>query len=239
MNAYLAVVLEGVEPSGYHALISQTTHEINLNYESELRNFNGELDDLPCFTENLAPLLEPEAALAQEENAVKPMSRNQKWVVTGILTGILLLLGLMIFACIFTVRLWPLAFPGPTATPAPTMTATMIPSPTPTTEPSNTPTESLSPTPTFTFTPSPTLQPTNTPTPQPTPYVQTGSLRGDLNLRSGPSTQFRSLGVIKTGEQVIILEQRDFWLHVQWPLDGEPLLDGWLWSQYVILTPIP
>ncbi|MGD9093406.1 MAG: SH3 domain-containing protein, partial [Anaerolineales bacterium] len=201
--------------------------------------FNGELDDLPCFTENLAPLLEPEAALAQEENAVKPMSRNQKWVVTGILTGILLLLGLMIFACIFTVRLWPLAFPGPTATPAPTMTATMILSPTPTTEPSNTPTESLSPTPTFTFTPSPTLQPTNTPTPQPTPYVQTGSLRGDLNLRSGPSTQFRSLGVIKTGEQVIILEQRDFWLHVQWPLDGEPLLDGWLWSQYVILTPIP
>jgi hypothetical protein len=110
--AYLAVVVKGVEPSGYHALIDQTIHEINLKYELALRNFNGDLDSLPSFKENLEPLLEPEQGLIQLEAAPRSMSKAQKWFVVGVLAGILLLLGLVVFACVFTFRLWPLAFSG-------------------------------------------------------------------------------------------------------------------------------
>jgi hypothetical protein len=251
MYAYIAVVVDGTEPSGYHTLISQAIQEINLKFELDLKRFDGQLDRLPSFTAFTRPLVTPEQALLELRSEPETMSTRQRRGLIAILIGIILLLGLISFACLFSYRLWPLAFPGPTATATLTQTVTLTPTssstpkPSDTPEPSNTPTKISAPTqtqsltPSLTNSPSATAKPTSTSTSQPTPSVQIGLLTGNLNLRNGPSTRYPLLGMIEAGEQVVILEQQGFWYHVQWPIEGETLLDGWLWEQYVIFMPSP
>ena len=55
-----------------------------------------------------------------------------------------------------------------------------------------------------------------------------------LNLRTGPSTQNRIVGVVKTGDEVAVLRRGDGWTQVRNVTDGK---QGWIPEGY--LNPVP
>jgi hypothetical protein len=224
-RAYVAVVLRGVEPVGYHERIHEASSEIHLRYEGALKQFDGDMERLPDFKPVLALLLAPPPAPAVEWEASKPLSGTQKRVVGITLTGLLLLIGMTIFGCVFVTRLWPLAFP-PAPLPMPTATVTPSPSPTATQTLTLTP----SSTPTLVPTDTSTLAPTKTPLP-------VGILTGNLNVRTAPTRQAPVVGVIPAGEKVIVVNSQDGWHQVVWPAQGDPQLEGWVWGEYLELSP--
>ena len=222
-RAYVAVVLTGVEPVGYSDLIREANSEINLRYENDLKKFSGDMDRLPDFKPVLTPLLTPGSAALSPREASKPLSGSQKRVVGFTLAGLLLLAALTIFACIFIIKLWPVAFPA-APLPMPTQTVPPTPTSTATRAPTATPSLTPSPHPTMTYTPPPSL------TPRPV-----GVLTGNLNVRSEPSRGSAVIGVILSGEEVILLDHQDGWYRVVWPAAGDPQLEGWVWGTYLNL----
>jgi hypothetical protein len=220
-RAYVAVVLSGVEPVGYNDRIREVNSEIHVRYEAELKRFEGEMDRLPDFKPVLAPLLSPQATPSAETS--QPLSASQKRIVGFGLAGFLFLISLLIFACLFVVRLWPVAFPS-----LPVFTPTVLPSQTPSPAPTLTPTA----VPTFTPTPVPTGTPTLPPSLTPLPL---GMLTGNLNIRSGPSMASPVIGVVPAGEQVTVLDSQDGWYQVRWPGQEGSMLEGWLWGEYLQL----
>ncbi len=238
--AYVAVVLEGVEPPGYGGLLRHTVSEINVQHENSLAAFSGDMAPLPDFQVPLGALAAPTADQLFQGAQGEPLGRGQKWALAGGLAGFMLMVGLLIFGCIFTIRLWPLAFPGavPTATPTPLVLATAtLPAASPTILPTSTPTETPAPTNTAaienTVTPSPEPTTTFTPSPSSTAAPWTGTLIGNLNVRFEPSTGSRILGTILAGEEVRIHETQEAWYLVSWPVEGQPELEGWIWGQFL------
>jgi uncharacterized protein YraI len=53
-----------------------------------------------------------------------------------------------------------------------------------------------------------------------------------INLRTGPGTEFRILGVMKSGDRVTIVERQEGWTQVQ-PVAGDP---GWIPVGYLLPT---
>lgn len=229
-SAYVAVVLNGVEPEGYNHLIRDVVSHTNIQYENELKHFDGNMKGLPDFRNDLAPLLQPGPLLAKQSSRTQPLSGPQKRVVGLSLAGLLFLIALSIFACIFVIRLWPVAFPRSMAPPIPTVNSVpaFTPMPSPTVE---IPTETFTPVPTKTS----TVQPPS-PTPLPT-LVPVGVLSGNLNVRAGPSSESPVLGVILAGEKVIILGQQGNWYLVAWPAEGAPKLEGWINGERFLALP--
>jgi hypothetical protein len=197
--AYVAVVLSGVEPEGYNRLIRDVVHHINVQYENALMKFDGDMGQLPDLRSDLGQLLSPQSALAELE-AGKPMPRAQKRVIGITLAALLLLVATLIFACVFVIRLWPIAFYPAQSKPVPT--PTYIPSPTPTVRAALTPTASA----TFPI----------------------GILTGNLYVRTEPFYDSTSLGVILAGEKVIIRGNQGNWYLISWPVDEHSTLDGWI-----------
>jgi hypothetical protein len=205
--AYLAVVVQGFEPPGYASQLQRVTHDLNIEYEHPLRDFAGEMEALPDFEPSLHPLLTPTSRDWETDQTAGELSRGQKIALGGGASGIVVLLGLVAFAFIFTIRLWPVAFPAPTATPTltatPTFTSTVTPSPTMTYTPT------LTPTATATFTPSPL--PTATPTSL--RAVMTGSvwvrLMPDANAEHYPV-------IVMRGTPVDVLAVYGTWAKIFW-----------------------
>ncbi len=232
--AYVAVVLRGVEPSGYSQLIRDVIGEINLDGEKALRDFDGDMERLPNFRNSLKPLLFPELEAYPSLGTSQPLSRRQKWLIGLGIGGGLLLLALIAFVCIFTVRLWPLAFSGlssdPSATstsiPLLTATSTQTASLTLTLPPSSTPSPTSTPIPSY-----PTATQTSPPQPTASPTPITGVLQGNLKVRSGHSQSYQVLGVILSGEKVRIHQWQEGWVYISWPVEGETRLEGWLWGE--------
>jgi hypothetical protein len=227
-RAYGAVVLQGVEPEGYNRLIRDVVSTINVKYENELKKFDGTAEGMPDFRVHLRPLLDPGPVLSTQPVSDKPLSRPQKRIIGFTAAGLLLLIGLLVFACFFMIRLWPFAFPAaalPAATATPSATSTPAPLPTSTDVPSPTQTSTVAPTVTF------TVQP-----PSPTP-LPIGVLTGNLNVRSEPSFGSPSLGVVLTGEKVLIRDRQDIWYLIAWPAEGEPKLEGWINGNGFLVLP--
>jgi hypothetical protein len=111
-QVYLAVVMDGVEPSGYHQLMRNIIAELHVHHEVALRNFDGDLDQLSDFDGILEPLIAPDGHLPDVQTQVESISANQKWLLVGGAAAVLILLAFLALACVFTVRLWPLVFPG-------------------------------------------------------------------------------------------------------------------------------
>jgi len=109
-DAYLAVVLEGLEPSGYGILMDRIANEVNVQHELSLRKFDGNPEQLPDLELPLKPFLQPAEQNLQANEAV-PMSRSQKRMVWASAILIPVIFGLLAFACLFFIRLWPYAFP--------------------------------------------------------------------------------------------------------------------------------
>jgi hypothetical protein len=235
--AYLAVVLEGVEPTGYAPLMGRVINTINVQYEKNLRDFTGDMGQLPEFKPLLAPLFAPTQEHLEPAIELAPLSRGQKWALVAGIGSILLALFLVGLACIYSIRLWPVVFPGQIPTPTLSPTATV------------TPTSSPMPSPTLTVTASPTITPTTTPSPLPTatttvastplPTPEIRRTLGNLNVRAGPGIRFRILGVIPANEELRILEVEADWFQIAWPAQGKPLLEGWVWGGMLSKNPLP
>lgn len=239
-TAYLAVVIQGVEPEGFRAILRTFISELHVKYETALRSYRGDPASLP----NLQPKL---ARLVMEttggRTTTESMSRQKKlWLILVALFGGLLL-ALACFYLQFTVALYPIAFPSatPTLTASPTATPTYTSSPTST--PSATATPSLTPTTTFTRTPTPTstrtLTPTATFTPTFTPTPYPAYAAANVWARPGPNFELRRRIVLLKDTPLIVLSAYDNWLEVEWQT-ASGLQRGWVPAIWITLRePIP
>ena len=118
----------------------------------------------------------------------------------------------------------------PSATPIPTATDT------PTPEPTATATLAPSPTPTLTATGTNTPEPTATATVTPAPLL--GQMLGNVYIRTAPdpNTGLTNQALL-VGSTVRVLERRDPWVHVAFPAEGNPTIDGWLPLRWVRFLP--
>lgn len=66
-------------------------------------------------------------------------------------------------------------------------------------------------------------------------------VRGDirLNVRTGPGTQYRIMGVAKTGDGVEILGRGDNWTQIRASNDEGKKIDGWIPEGYLRSQPPP
>ena len=164
LSAYVAAVIDGVEPSGFRQRLRDFVSELNLQHERRLRHFDGDPSILPNMDAEASRFYTSTTDAKSDQLFLQKTGTRLLWGL-GI-AGTLLTL----FSCfylIFTIRLLPSAFP---ALQKPTVTPTSMPSttiPTPTTSPMAIP----SITPTNTATNTPTASPTSSPTPTHTPTL--------------------------------------------------------------------
>ncbi len=232
--AYLAVVINGVEPQGFHSVLRAFVSELHVKYESILKQYNGDPSILP----NLQPKL---ARLVAETTGGKaytgPMSRKKKlgWATAALLG--LLLVSLACFYLQFTIALYPVAFPSPTPTVTPSATVT----PTATSTPSRTPTTTSTPTrtPTPTFTPTRTFTPTATFTLTPTPTPYPAFAAGNVWVRPAPVFTVRRSTVLVVNTQVIVIAVYGPWMQVEWQTTSG-IQRGWVPAIWLTLRePVP
>jgi hypothetical protein len=228
--AYLAVVVDGVEPPGFRAEMRQQIIEIDNEYEPVLRDYEG--DNTP-----LAPVESPLRSLGDEVDQ-KELSPVQKRVLFA-------LFGLML-ACVVMIGLggrwaWRATRPAPAATDTPTITATAtaIVTSTATSIATSTPVPTETPTPTATATPIPTTAPTSTAISVPSPVL--GVMTGNSWAREGPSpTSPRTGLILEQGQPVEILAVFDDWCQVRWSARGQPEVSGWVSLRWIgTVTVIP
>ncbi|MCG3211342.1 MAG: hypothetical protein FOGNACKC_04986 [Anaerolineae bacterium] len=225
--SYLAVVVDGIEPPGFRAIIRERIIEIDLANENIWRKYRGEATTLVSVEEPLRSLF--------DSTEPAPLSRRQKW---ALLVGALLLLLCSVGSCFSGRWVWlalnnrstPVVIIMPARVP-PTLTAT------PTFTVTPTPTATFTPTPTVTLTPSPTA--TFTPIPSPTPV--TGVMIGNVWLRQEPSFDALRLGLIlPEGRPVEILAATGDWYLVKWTPEDQAEVMGWAPGRWVgTVLPIP
>ena len=217
--AYLAVVVDGIEPPGFRADMRERVIEVNVSHENVLRDYDG--DPSP-----LRPVDIPLRSLLMTVNPNR-LSSGQKAFLLGalvMLSGCLLAFGLA------GTWAWQITHPSPT--PAPVV---MIP--TATSTPTPTATFTSTPTPTFTATATPTFTPT--PTFTATPVM--GLMTGNVWIRADASDDSTRLGVIlNPGQAVEILGVSGEWYQIRWSPPGEAEVIGWVPSRWVgTFDPIP
>ena len=211
-DIYVAAVISGTIPQGYNALAHLVISEMNAKHEKAFHNFDGNMDNVPLLDDDLRPLLYPYDLLKPAE-----ISSKQKKSIFAIIIAIILLLSLSIFSCIFTIRLWPYAFPKATQTVLPTSTQTPVP------------TFTQIPA-TVTITPTPTLTPSPTPTLRP----DQGAAIGNLNIRRGPGIDYNVIDILYEGERFTIIEQDEGWLYIRRNVAGKPEIEGWVNGLWVV-----
>jgi hypothetical protein len=240
--AYLAVVVDGIEPAGFRAAMRERVVEISHENEPLLREYSGD-----------ASALEPVAAsLRSLRTSVEPtrLSAGQRWMVAGALCTLLVCAA---GACLSGRWVWRAVSVTPTptqtlviASPTATMTWTATPTLTPT--PTGTPTHTPMPTPTWTSTPTltplptrPTATPTKVPTSTPMATYVGAVMTGSVYVRQGPGLEHELLGlVLVRGRSVDIVAVQGNWAQVRWvPQDGAQVI-GWVPMTWVgTLTPVP
>lgn len=253
--AYLAVVVEGVEPAGFREKMRQALIPIHEQHYDSLKNFDGTDEKLIQTADNI--LGSTFSIKATKPN--QPLSFFQRLILTGLL---LIIVIPPLFICGWWVwhveaSLVALAQPSPTptATFTPTPTPTNTPTNTPTFTPTFTPTPTHTPTPTATFTPSPTNTPTATPTltstplPTDTPTLTpttspfTGVMIGNVFLRDRPLETLENTGLVAPlGAPIEILAQYGDWYRVRVDIPDESDVEivGWIQERWVtLLQPLP
>ena len=224
-HAYLAVVVDGIEPPGFRAQMRERIIEIDHAYEKTLRRYEGDPTPLAPVEESLRSLI-----TAAEPRALSPTQKRVLVGVSGLMTVCL------VGACLAGGWAWRAVRATPTPLPvvvAPTPTFTATPSPSPT------PTVTHTPSPTHTPTPSPTRTPIPTSTPTPAPVI--GLMTGNVWLREGPSADSPRLGMIlERGLRVELLAVFGDWCRVRWVPETGVEVTGWVPRQWVGTTgPIP
>lgn len=252
---YLAIVIEGIEPTGFHARLHDFVSELNLRYEEQFRQYDGDPSVLPDLQLELAQLVAGTMDITPPVEEMRPTTRR---VMVGGSLGGLLFVTLLCFYIQFTIALLPAAFPSfAIATPTITPTTTASPTATSTLTPTNLPTVAThTPTATKTFTPTnlptvatntPTNLPTvatatatrtNTPTPTITstptqiPTLIQATSRGNVWARVTPDGEAKQLVVLPADMPVTVLNFSNSWVEVQWESDGEAQR-GWVPVQWI------
>lgn len=221
----LAVVVDGVEPSGFRATLRERVIEIENRYRVLLRSYNGDATPFAAIDPQLSSLASSEPSVSSP-----PLSRGQKRLIWALL-GVLLLCGVSsCFAGGWLFRTldtrWKQTIVVITTTPTATVPTT---TPTPTTTATPTPTPTTTPTATSTATPTPSPTPTATPTPQLAALVN--NVR--LNVRGGPGLVFPVVTVLPPGTSLRIVSRSSdlAWWNVCCLADGS---SGWISAAYVL-----
>jgi hypothetical protein len=228
--AYLAVVVDGIEPPGFRAGMRERVIEINHTYEKTLRNYGGDAAPLAAVEDTLR------AVVAAGEP--REMSPAQKRVLAVAFGSAILCLAMV---CVGGGWTWRVVRRTPTPLPvaaAPTSTVTLTPSSTPTATWPPTPTPAPTSTPTSTPLPAPTstapLTFTSTPIPTVTPAPVIGAMVGSTWVRTEPSTTApRADLILERGQPVEILAFFDSWYRVRWVSRTQEELDGWVQARWV------
>jgi hypothetical protein len=227
---YLAVVITGIEPEGFHASLREFVSDLHVKYEKALRQFNGD----PIGSPNLQPKISRLIAETSEGvTGPKPMSRRGRLILFsgGIIT--LLCIALAWFYLQFTIALLPIAFPSSTPTVTSTPTATPTASATPTF--TFTPTSTSTSTPTPVFTPTNTSTPTATWTPSLTPTPFAAYAAGNVWTRHTPDRFEPHVEVLLKNTPVTVLAAYGRWLDVEWT-DGAGYHRGWVPMYWITLV---
>lgn len=220
---YVAVVITGIEPEGFHAELREFMSDLHVKYEKSLRQFSGDPTTLPNLQPKIARFIDD---TSKDSAAIKPLGRRGRLILLLGSISIVLCIALACFYLQFTIALYPLAFPSPTPTATgtptltPTATATLTFTPTATNTATLTPTTTYTPTqtytPTFTFTPSLT----------PTPYPAYASV--NVWVRSIPDYDIsHRFTVLLRNTPVIVVSAYGSWLEVEWQSGGETQ-KGWV-----------
>jgi hypothetical protein len=233
-SVYLAAVITGIEPEGFHAKLRDFVSDLHLKYDKSLREYSGDPSRLPNLQPRLMRLVAEIAFLKQ--TGPKPLTRTQQWILVGGGLSGLILTAVACFYLRFTIALLPIAFPSPTPTAtwtptaAATPTATLTPMPTPTA--SATPLQTPMPTPTYTPTSTPTRTPTNTLTPTVTwtPTVTSTPIEfgasGHVWVFREPNEDSSRFAILVRETPVTVLETVGAWVKVEW-FETLPWLYGW------------
>jgi hypothetical protein len=239
--AYLAVVIEGVEPPDYRETMRRALVQIHEPHYDALRHFDGSNRELL----HTARQVFRETLLANDFSGnPRRLSRSQRLIVGFF--GLLLLLPILLFGfwigqveARFGALLVPVATATvtATATPLPTATATATATHTPTA--TATATATHTPTPTATTTATATHTPTVTPTPS--PFI--GVMIGNVFLYDTPDeSSTRTSLVAPLGAPVEVLAQWGDWYRVRLVLPEGPSVEliGWVPSRWVgLIEPVP
>ncbi len=243
-NAYLAVVISGIESEGMRAYLRQFMSDLHINYGMVLRDYDGNLETIQEITPSVSELATN--LMNRTESLPKPMGRVQKTALMGVGFLGLLFLFLSCFYLIFTIKLLPVAFAPATETPmnmnTATVTATVTPMPTHTATATNTVTPSPTTTPTATATPThtstatATATVTETATPMPVVPTATATRFPFTNvpvwIRTVPDIDTEPFIALPHGFAITILSEFGEWMEIEWETN-DGVLRGWLPSQYV------
>ncbi|MCA9961630.1 MAG: apolipoprotein A1/A4/E family protein, partial [Anaerolineales bacterium] len=134
---YVAVVMSGIEPPGFHAQLTQLVSDLHVQHDHAFRAYAGDPADVPPIQPRLQQFV---GELGGETAVPRPLSPGQKafLAITALLT--IIFLGMACFYLQFTIALYPIAFPSATPTHTATPTVTPTHTPTPTATPTHTPT---------------------------------------------------------------------------------------------------
>ena len=222
-HAYLAVVINGVEPEGFRAKIHDFVSDLHVEHGIALRDYNGDAATLPDLPPKLTALVG--GVTVEKIAAPAPLTRNQKFGIAAASLITLLIVGVMCFYLQFTIALFPIAFPAPTAT------ATLTLTPTPTFTPTPTATPTLTPTPTVTPTRTPTPTPTFTVTPTPTPGNK-AITTGNVWMQSSLEANAVSIAAVPKDSNVTVIATSGLWAQVEWESD-RGVRRGWVLLEWI------
>jgi hypothetical protein len=216
-HAYLAVVVDGVEPPGFRSTMRDVIIDICNTHARVLRDYDGDPTPLSSAQEALRSLMVPASPPG--------LSTMQKRLLAGAF-GVLFVC--VIMGCAAGRWAWQawLGTPTPTAVP---VIAEATASATPT------------PLPTLTHTPTPRPTHTATSTPRPTPAPPPGVMTGHVWMRGQPTETAPLLGIIvERGEAVTVLAVYGEWCKIEWAPEGESQVVGWVPLRWVgTMKPIP
>lgn len=220
-HAYLAAVVDGIEPPGFRAMMRELIVEVEHAHQRALRQYDGDP----------AQLASAEGALRSLLAASRPheLTAGQKRALVGTLGLTFVCLLAACLASSWAVRTLR-ATPTPPAVP---VIVKVTPSPTPSRTATLTPT--LTPSATATATVTPTPLPTSTPSPV------LGLMTGHVWVRRAPVLDAPLMGVIvQRGQVVEILAVSGDWFQVRWAPEAETEVIGWVPLEWVGTTaPVP
>ncbi|MBN1937011.1 MAG: SH3 domain-containing protein [Anaerolineae bacterium] len=253
--AYLAIVVQGVEPAGFREQMREMLIKLHEKHYDSLKYYDGS-DPTVVGT--------AEKQVASLLFALRPAERESLTFFQRLIIVVMLLIVFLppLIGCGWwiwhvenslnalaqmpptpTVTATPTATSTPTWTPTATATstATWTPTATPTDTPTATPTNTATATATTTSTPTQTPTPTPTDTATPTPSPFSGVMVGSVYLRDGPDGEHLRL-FAPLGAQVEILAQYGDWLKIRAVHASEPDIEvvGWVQLRWVtLINPVP
>ncbi len=214
--AYVAVVIEGIEPEGFHANLRRLVTDLHLQHYDALTGYSGRASNGPNYRSVLAQF-SGEIGAAEAVLDDGRGRRRRRIIVATSLLGMLVVL-LACFYIYFTIALLPTAFPGLYGGAAPLPALIQTPTATPT------------PAPTSSDMPQSLVTPAPPPTRMAVPFSVVTV--GPVMARSAPGLEQPQTALIPAETSVELLAVYGAWSEVEW-IGGQGPMRGWVPSQWL------